>query len=378
MGQRQKRMPGLVKRGEVWHINKRVNGQRICESTGATQLEEAQRYLVRKLEAHRQAIVYGERPKRSFDTAAARFVDTNQHKRSLSDDIGHLSKLMPYIGSLSLEAIHMGSLHPFIEARKQDGVKTRTINHGLQVVRHILNLAASEWMDEHGLTWLNAAPKIKLLSETDARKSYPLDWSEQDRLFAQLPEHLREMALFAVNTGCRDQEICHLRWDWEIAVSATEIGSVFVVPGSFVKNGEDRLIVLNSIARAVVERQRGKHPERVFTYKGSPTKRMLNNGWKKARIRAELRQVRVHDLKHTFGRRLRAAGVGFEDRQDLLGHKSARITTHYSSAELVNLWKAVNSVCGERKDEVSLMKSAVLPKDAKFAQEIKRGSIYLV
>lgn len=26
---------------------------------------------------------------------------------------------------------------------------------------------------------------------------------------------------------------------------------------------------------------------------------------------------RVHDLKHTFGRRLRAAGVSFEDRQDL-------------------------------------------------------------
>jgi hypothetical protein len=106
-------MPGLVKRGEVWHINKRIDGQRICESTGATQLEEAQRYLVRKLEAHRQAIVYGQRPKRSFDTAAARFVDTNQHKRSLSDDIGHLNKLMPYIGNLSLEAIHMGSNSQF-------------------------------------------------------------------------------------------------------------------------------------------------------------------------------------------------------------------------------------------------------------------------
>ena len=49
---------------------------------------------------------------------------------------------------------------------------------------------------------------------------------------------------------------------------------------------------------------------------------MLNNGWRKAREAADL-PVRVHDLKHTFGRRLRAAGVSFEDRQDLLGHKSA-------------------------------------------------------
>ena len=37
------------------------------------------------------------------------------------------------------------------------------------------------------------------------------------------------------------------------------------------------------------------------------------------------------------GRRLRAAGVSFEDRQDLLGHKSGRITTHYSQAELTSL-----------------------------------------
>jgi len=53
----------------------------------------------------------------------------------------------------------------------------------------------------------------------------------------------------------------------------------------------------------------------------------------------------VHDLKHTFGRRLRSAGVSFEDRQDLLGHKSGRITTHYSAAEISNLIRAANMVC---------------------------------
>ena len=40
-------------------------------------------------------------------------------------------------------------------------------------------------------------------------------------------------------------------------------------------------------------------------------------------------------------------GVSFEDRQDLLGHKSGRITTHYSAAELENLIEAANRVCGE-------------------------------
>jgi hypothetical protein len=58
--------------------------------------------------------------------------------------------------------------------------------------------------------------------------------------------------------------------------------------------------------------------------------------------------VRVHDLKHTFGRRLRAAGVSFEDRQDLLRHKSRRITTHYPEAELENLIAAAEKACGPK------------------------------
>ena len=80
--------------------------------------------------------------------------------------------------------------------------------------------------------------------------------------------------------------------------------------------------------------------------KGVPLSRMMTSAWKRARCRVDLPQVRVHDLKHTFGRRLRAAGVSFEDRQDLLGHRSGRITTHYSAAELSRLLAAASSVIG--------------------------------
>ena len=62
----------------------------------------------------------------------------------------------------------------------------------------------------------------------------------------------------------------------------------------------------------------------------------------------------MHDLKHTFGRRLRAAGVSYEDRQDLLGHRSSRITTHYSGAEIKNLLDAANLVCHQGKDVPTL------------------------
>jgi len=179
---------------------------------------------------------------------------------------------------------------------------------------------------------------------------------------------LREMALFAVNTGCRDGEICNLRWEWEVPLAETEIKSVFIIPDKQVKNGEDRLVVLNRIAHAVVERQRGKHPEFVFIYRGKPINHMLNNGWRTARKRLGL-SVRVHDLKHTFGRRLRSAGVSFEDRQDLLGHKSSRITTHYSTAELSNLWEAANKVCvGSNRPALTLLRTVVQLGHAKVTQ----------
>jgi len=172
------------------------------------------------------------------------------------------------------------------------------------------------------------------------------------------------MALFKVNTGSREQEVCGLKWEYEVKVPELDT-SVFIIPGEHVKNAEERLIVLNRVAKSVIESQRGLHAVYVFTHTPGkkalpqPVRGMNNTAWKGARERAAdewqqrhgesaplgFRKIRVHDLKHTFGRRLRAAGVGFEDRQDLLGHRSGRITTHYSQAELSNLIEAADKVC---------------------------------
>jgi len=53
----------------------------------------------------------------------------------------------------------------------------------------------------------------------------------------------------------------------------------------------------------------------------------------------------VHDLKHTYGHRLRVAGVGFEDRKVHLGHKSDHVTTHYSAPEIGALIEASERAC---------------------------------
>jgi integrase len=365
MGNR--RPSGLIKRGGIWHIDKVFRGTSIRESTSTGDLAKAQEQLARRIEQIRNASVYGLRLDRTFRAAATKFLEENQQKRSLADDAMLLRQLDPYIGDLALRQVHMGSLQSFISKRRADGVKSRTINNALALVRHILNLAASEWRDEQGLTWLEYAPKIKLLKVTDGRPPYPLSREEQAVFFRELPDHLARMALFKVNTGCREQEVCGLRWDYEVQVPELDT-SVFIIPGNRVKNGQDRLVVLNRVARSIIDSQRGLDPDYVFTYcprcrraePGEPQPEppvrkplgtMITKAWTRARERAAdkwkkltgepapegFRTVRVHDLKHTYGRRLRAAGVSFEDRQDLLGHKSTRITTHYSAAELANL-----------------------------------------
>lgn len=259
----RKKMPGLFKRAGTWQIDKRIGGRRICQSTGTNRLDETEQYLARLIEENRQARVYGVRPQRTFEQAAAKFILENQHKRSLSSDISRLKLLLPWIGGLALNNIHLGSLQPWIEHRRKDGVAVGTINHGLKVVRRILNLASTERVDEYGMTWLHVPPTIKLLPDTNKRKPYPLNWSEQERIFKELPFHLVQMALFGVNTGCRDAEIYNLRWDWEIDVPELET-SVFIIPGENVKNGDDRLVVLNRIAKSEVDSRRGEHPSHVF------------------------------------------------------------------------------------------------------------------
>jgi hypothetical protein len=66
---------------------------------------------------------------------------------------------------------------------------------------------------------------------------------EQALLFQELPDHPARMALFKVNTGLREKEVCGLKWDYEVKVP--ELGtSVFIIPNERIKHlasAQDRL-----------------------------------------------------------------------------------------------------------------------------------------
>lgn len=66
---------------------------------------------------------------------------------------------------------------------------------------------------------METVPLIEMERNRQARKPYPLSWDEQTLLFGELrSDPNAQMALFKVNTGLREQEVCTLRWDWEAEV----------------------------------------------------------------------------------------------------------------------------------------------------------------
>jgi integrase len=379
----RKTITGLYERNGIWHVDKVVRGQRLQESTGTSNREEAEQYLIHRLEKLREEKVYGIRRIKSWREAATRYLVEYRDMPSIGLAAIYLEQLDPYIGDLPLTHIDDESLAPYIKnklkpgktstGKVKPGVTLRTVNIALEKVIRVLNLCARKWRDEEKRPWLDTVPMITKLDEKRSRRTpYPLSWEEQSLLFSELPDHLRRMALYKVNCGSREQEVVKLRWDWEIPVPELDT-SVFLIPsdfggrdkGSGVKNGEERLVVLNTVAKSVIEGQRGLDPIWVFPYgmpdkngQGTPVHRMNDSAWKKARIRAAKKyqerflrpapkgfaSIRVHDLKHTFGRRLRAAGVTEEDRRALLGHKSGSITSHYSAAELGKLIDEANKI----------------------------------
>lgn len=360
----RKKTPGLSKRYNVWQIDKVIHGRRLCESTGLSNLEDAERYLAKRTREIADIVLFGSRPVRVWRQAATKFIQENLHRTRIDEIARHLKQLDPYIGSLPLDQVHMETLRPFIADRQKQGRRAKTINIALGVVRRVLNLCARMWRDDTGLTWLAQAPYIEMLPVTDSKSPYPLDWSEQAELLKELPVHLARMALYKVNSGSREAEVCGLRWEWEINIPGFD-PVVFLIPsgvtltearGSQVKNRHDRIIVCNDTAGNVVESMRGKHPTHVFTYKGRTLPMMHNSAWKRAWKDAGLPTSGdylkgPHNLKHTFGRRLRAAGVPKDTRQVLLGHRSGDVTDHYSVPELIDLYEASNRILGSQTRE---------------------------
>ena len=329
-----------------WCVDRIYKGTRLRNRFES--FEEADNWLIYQLEQLRQRHLFGVRPKRTFDEAAAKYLIDHQEKVSIKLDIYLLERLMPFIGRLTLDQIHDGTLAAYIKDRKSNKLANKTINLGLELTRRILNLAARSWRDEDGKTWLETPPLITVLPLIGfQREPRPITWAEQRRIMPLLPDHLAKMVLFDLNTGARDAVVCGLKWEWEISIP--ELGvSVFDIPRENVKGRKrGRVLVCNTVAQSIIEGQRGKDDEYVFPYRGHRIETMNNNAWHRARKLAGIPDLHIHDLRHTVGMRLREAGIREETIADILWHARLGMTAHYSVVQIDELMEALNRITDE-------------------------------
>lgn len=101
----RKTITGLYQRSGIWHIDKVVKGERLQESTGTSEREEAEQYLIHRLEQLRQQRVYGVRRTRIWREAATRYLVEFADQPSAWLTATYLEQLDPYIGDLPLSHI---------------------------------------------------------------------------------------------------------------------------------------------------------------------------------------------------------------------------------------------------------------------------------
>jgi integrase len=236
-----------------------------------------------------------------------------------------IKSLIPYIGHVVLMDVNDEALSGFKHDRA-NGLGAFTKKSSSGTINFEIGLAATIMTCALELEWIPRVLKLKRV-RGPRRQPHPMTWDQQDALFARLPVTWREgVILFGFNTGAREQEILGLRWEDEVQIPELST-SVFVLNDT--KNDEARALILNSLARLAVDRQRGNESEYVFPSCSNRSKGERMNtlwdtwdtAWKGAGLPTDYWTRRgPHNMRHTFLHRLRVAGVSEEDRGTLAGH----------------------------------------------------------
>ncbi|MDE2148158.1 MAG: site-specific integrase, partial [Burkholderiales bacterium] len=136
---------------------------------------------------------------------------------------------------------------------------------------------------------------------------------------------LADMAVFAVATGLRQANVKGLEWQY------VDLGRRHAwIPGARHKNGKPHSVPLNEMALSVLRKQIGKHPSRVFTFRGEPVSQVNTKAWTAALKRAGIEDFKWHDLRHTFATWHRQAGTPTYELQRLGGWKTGAMVERYA------------------------------------------------
>ena len=125
-------------------------------------------------------------------------------------------------------------------------------------------------------------------------------------------------------TGCRLGEVLTLRWD-DVDRKAGELRLRDAKTGA-------RMVPLTPTASGILT-EMGRVPRSPWVFAGSSPDRhlsQLTTYWHRVRERADVKDVRIHDLRHSFASRALALGESLTMIGRLLGHTDVGSTARYA------------------------------------------------
>ncbi len=315
----------LYKRGNTWWIDIGFKGSRIQKSTGATNKIDAQR-LHDQIKAEQWKVSkLKEKPTKDWNDAVVRWCAESQHKRTLHCDQSNFRWLDTYLNGEVLKKISRERIEQIALIKEGEGVSPATVNRMLALVRAVLRKAEREW------EWLGRAPIVRMRKENNKRIRW-ITSEETERLKNELPEHLADAMEFALHTGLRESNISSLEWS-QIDFNRCHA----FIPAHKSKSGLAIAVPLNSKGMEVIQKQIGKHPTFVFSYIGKPIRWFNTRAWRKALVRAGIKDFKWHDLRHTWASWHVQSGTSLHELQQLGGWASFEMVlryAHLSSAHL--------------------------------------------
>lgn len=216
---------------------------------------------------------------------------------------------------------------------KPKPLSAKTIRNAHGLLSQLMSVAIDD-----RLIRSNPCAKTWLPDEEDTEQYY-MTPAEADRLIAALPEHWRPLVLFLLATGCRFSEARGLRAkNLDVLARKVRILKKTVEDrhGHFhdedpkSRRGRRTISFTAKVAETLIplamaddDRER-----RIFLGPrgGIPRHKDFYKVWNQARDDAGLKDLRVHDLRHTHVAWLIAAKIPLSAISRRLGHKSISVT----------------------------------------------------
>ncbi len=327
----------LCKRGGIWWISVVApNGERIRRTAGTASKALAQEYHDRVKSELWRISKLGEKPRRTWNEAAVRWLKESGHKATIEQDKSHLRWLDQFLGGKYLDTISRSLIDRVTDAKLARGVTHATVNRPLELVRAILRKCVNDW------EWLDRAPHVRMLKEPTRRVRF-LSRAEAQGLLAELPEHLAAMAAFSLATGLRRANVTGLQW--------TQVDLVrrlaWIHPDQ-AKARKAIAVPLNAEAAVIIRSRIGNHPTHVFSFRGTPIRQVSTKAWYQALQRAGIENFRWHDLRHTWASWHVQNGTPLSALQELGGWESPEMVRRYAHFSAEHLAPYADRLCALR------------------------------